>query len=124
MSKSFVAAAFALSCLIVPVAACAGDAKPASNNDVAYFQEKNIFHSGLRDTHTVALTFDDGPNQNTPAVLDALKAANVKATFFIVGKMARTYPDVLARIAAEGHLLANHSGTHPLLGNKYVKNPA
>src|ERR1700742_388624 len=104
--------------------ALAGDMQPASNNDVAYFQQKNIFHSGLRDTHTIALTFDDGPNANTPAVLDALKAANVKATFFIVGKMARAYPEVLARIAAEGHLLANHSGTHPLLGNKYVRDPA
>lgn len=121
--RAYIAAAFALALGIVPVAALAGDAQQASN-DVAYFQEKNIFHSGLRDTHTVALTFDDGPNQNTPAVLDALKAANVKATFFIVGKMARAYPDVLARIAAEGHLLANHSGTHPLLGKKYVRDPA
>jgi peptidoglycan/xylan/chitin deacetylase (PgdA/CDA1 family) len=122
--RNYIAAAFALALGIVPVAASAGGAQTASNDDLAYFQQKNIFHSGLRDTHTVALTFDDGPNQNTPAVLDALKAANVKATFFIVGKMARAYPDVLARIAAEGHLLANHSGTHPLLGSKFVRNPA
>jgi peptidoglycan/xylan/chitin deacetylase (PgdA/CDA1 family) len=95
----------------------------ASADDVAYFQTKNIFRSGLRDTHTVALTFDDGPNYNTPAVLDALKANNVKATFFIVGRMARAYPDILQRIAAEGHLLANHSATHPLLGKRYVAHP-
>jgi peptidoglycan/xylan/chitin deacetylase (PgdA/CDA1 family) len=117
--RNYIAAAFALALVAIPVAAFAG----ASNADVAYFQPKNIFHSGLRGTHTVALTFDDGPNQNTPAVLDALKAANVKGTFFIVGRMARAYPSVLARIAAEGHLLANHSGTHPLLGKKYVRNP-
>jgi len=117
------ATAFALSFFVAPIAASAADAMPMSKEDLAYFQTKNIFHSGLRDTHTIALTFDDGPNQNTPAVLDALKAANVKATFFIVGKMARAYPAVLARIAAEGHLLANHSGTHPLLGKKYVRNP-
>src|ERR1700742_2605184 len=103
--------------------ALAGDMQPANGDDVAYFQIKNIFHSGLRDTHTIALTFDDGPNANTPAVLDALKVANVKATFFIVGKMATRYPDVLARIAAEGHLLANHSATHALLGKKFVRNP-
>ena len=121
--RKYMAAAFALTLGMFPVAVLAGGAQSASSDDVAYFQQKNIFHSGLRDTHTVALTFDDGPNQNTPAVLDALKAANVKATFFIVGKMARAYPDVLARIAAEGHLLANHSGTHPLLGNKYIRNP-
>lgn len=123
MQRLLAATAFALAAGFAPVAALAGDAQNASGNDVAYFQEKNIFHSGLRDTHTVALTFDDGPNQNTPAVLDALKAANVKATFFIVGKMARAYPDVLARIAAEGHLLANHSASHALLGKKFVKNP-
>jgi peptidoglycan/xylan/chitin deacetylase (PgdA/CDA1 family) len=105
----------ALSC----APALAGEAKPM----VAYFQEKNIFHSGLRDTHTVALTFDDGPNQNTPAVLDALKANNVKATFFIVGRMARAYPEILQRVAAEGHLLGNHSASHPLLGKRYVAHP-
>jgi peptidoglycan/xylan/chitin deacetylase (PgdA/CDA1 family) len=121
--RNYLAAAFALALGFVPVAAIAGDAQQPSSDDVTYFQPKNIFHSGLRDTHTVALTFDDGPNQNTPGVLDALKAVNVKGTFFIVGRMARAYPSVLARIAAEGHLLANHSGTHPLLGKKYVRNP-
>jgi len=92
-------------------------------NQDAYFQAKTIFHSGLRGTHTVALTFDDGPNGYTPAVLDALQAQHVKATFFIVGRMAETYPGVLARIAAEGHLLANHTATHPLLGRRYVERP-
>jgi peptidoglycan/xylan/chitin deacetylase (PgdA/CDA1 family) len=91
---------------------------------VAYFQPSNLFHSGLKATHTIALTFDDGPNANTPGVLDVLKALNVKATFFIVGKMAKTHQDVLARIAAEGHLLANHSATHPLLGKRYDRDPA
>jgi peptidoglycan/xylan/chitin deacetylase (PgdA/CDA1 family) len=77
----------------------------------------------LRDTHTIALTFDDGPNAHTPEVLAALKAENVKATFFIVGKMARAYPDILREVAAEGHLLANHSATHAFLGQKYVAHP-
>jgi peptidoglycan/xylan/chitin deacetylase (PgdA/CDA1 family) len=90
---------------------------------IALFQPKTIFHSGLRRAHVVALTFDDGPNSHTPAVLDALNALNVKATFFIVGKMAHRYPDVLARIAAEGHLLANHSATHPFLGRRFDDHP-
>jgi peptidoglycan/xylan/chitin deacetylase (PgdA/CDA1 family) len=90
---------------------------------IALFQSRTIFHSGLRDTHTIALTFDDGPNANTPGVLDALKAYNIKATFFIVGRMAHAHPAVLARIAAEGHLLANHSATHPMLGSRYDANP-
>jgi peptidoglycan/xylan/chitin deacetylase (PgdA/CDA1 family) len=112
---------------VVAVAALAlawvGPAAAQDDGRIALFQPQNIFHSGLRDAHVVALTFDDGPNANTPAVLDALKAMNVKATFFIVGLMAKRYPDVLARIAAEGHLLANHSATHPLLGRRYVNNP-
>ena len=75
-------------------------------------------------THTIALTFDDGPNAHTEEVLDELKKLHVKATFFIVGKMAHRHPKTLARIAAEGHLLANHSATHVLLGSrKYDENP-
>lgn len=115
------AISLALSAMCGP--SLAGDASPSVQDQIAYFQSKNIFHSGLRDTHTIALTFDDGPNANTPAVLDALKAQNVKATFFIVGKMAKAYPTVLARIAAEGHLLANHSATHAFLGKKFVAHP-
>jgi peptidoglycan-N-acetylglucosamine deacetylase len=118
MKRAILAAALALAAFS---AAQARDASPPLK--VALWQEKNIFHSGLRDTHTVALTFDDGPNAYTPAVLDALKAMNIKATFFIVGRMAKTYPDILARIAAEGHLLANHSATHPLLGKNYIAHP-
>ena len=120
--RSFAAAlSFALFC--TSGVAWAGSAQMSAKDQIAFFQTKNIFHSGLRGTHTIALTFDDGPNANTAAVLDALKANNVKATFFIVGRMARRYPDILARIAAEGHLLANHSATHALLGKKYVRDP-
>jgi peptidoglycan/xylan/chitin deacetylase (PgdA/CDA1 family) len=90
---------------------------------IALFQSRSIFHSGLRDTHTIALTFDDGPNANTIGVLSALKANNVKATFFIVGRMAHAHPEVLARIAAEGHLLANHSANHPMLGSRFDADP-
>lgn len=90
---------------------------------LALFQHGTIFHSGLMHTHTVALTFDDGPNAHTAEVLDALKELNVKATFFIVGNQARRHPDILARIAREGHLLANHSATHSVLGAAYDANP-
>jgi len=117
------AIAAALLAATLPFSAMAGEAKPASANQLAWFQTQNIFHSGLRGTHIVALTFDDGPNFNTGAVLDALKANNVKATFFIVGRMAHAYPDMLKRIVMEGHLLGNHSATHPLLGRRYVRHP-
>ncbi|MGZ5988226.1 MAG: polysaccharide deacetylase family protein [Rhizomicrobium sp.] len=114
---AFMAAAFTC------VSAVHADPVQDNSDRIALFQPKTIFHSGLRRAHVVALTFDDGPNSHTPAVLDALKSLNVKATFFIVGKMAHRYPDVLARIAAEGHLLANHSATHPFLGRRFDDHP-
>lgn len=63
----------------------------------------------------VALTFDDGPNPDTtPQVLDVLKQHGIKATFFINGKRVSSDAAraVLARITAEGHILANHSQSH------------
>ncbi len=68
--------------------------------------------------NSIALTFDDGPHaQNTPRLLDILKHAGVKATFFVVGQNAVLYPDILKRIVAEGHELANHSYSHPVLAS-------
>jgi peptidoglycan-N-acetylglucosamine deacetylase len=65
----------------------------------------------------LALTFDDGPDPKwTPAILDILKRENVPATFFIIGKNGQAYPDLVRRIADEGHELGNHSFTHPNLG--------
>lgn len=112
----------ALVAAVICSSALAGGPSRADSR-VALFQEKNIFHSGLVGTHTVALTFDDGPSPNTPGVLEALKAQNVKATFFIVGKMAVLHPDILAEIAADGHLLANHTASHRILGKRYDRNP-
>lgn len=61
----------------------------------------------------VFLTFDDGPNHSiSPLVLDALKAADVHATFFIVGNEVPRAPDVLQREVDEGHTIALHSLTH------------
>jgi peptidoglycan/xylan/chitin deacetylase (PgdA/CDA1 family) len=60
-----------------------------------------------------ALTFDDGPHPvNTPKVLDILKRSGVKATFFVVGKKVRQFPELVRRIVAEGHILGNHSDDH------------
>ncbi len=95
----------------------------AGGDELALFQQKTIFHSGLTHAHTIALTFDDGPNSHTAEVLDALKALQVKATFFIIGDQAHRHPEILARIAAEGHLLANHSATHAQLTSRFDANP-
>jgi peptidoglycan/xylan/chitin deacetylase (PgdA/CDA1 family) len=112
--------------LALSVSVAMGDAGPRDQDkpvQVALFQQKNIFHSGLRNEHTIALTFDDGPNAHTDEVLDALKELHVKATFFIVGSQAHLHPGILARIAREGHLLANHSATHAYLGSRYDSDP-
>src|SRR5580765_718578 len=62
------------------------------------------------------LTFDDGPNSNyTPKILDILKENNIKATFFVCGKNVKKNPEILKRIADEGHLIGNHSYSHSLL---------
>jgi len=64
----------------------------------------------------VVLTFDDGPwPGTTPRVLDALKAECVRAAFFLVGRNAIAYPDLARREIAEGHTVASHTYSHPLL---------
>lgn len=60
----------------------------------------------------VAFTFDDGPSENTAAFLDALKERKVHATFFVIGKQAEQHPELVARMAAEGHEVGNHSYSH------------
>ncbi|ULT54471.1 polysaccharide deacetylase family protein [Neobacillus drentensis] len=61
----------------------------------------------------IAFTFDDGPNPvYTPQLLDLLKKHNIKATFFVVGSKAEKYPELIARMHAEGHLIGIHNYVH------------
>ena len=64
----------------------------------------------IRTRHPlVALSFDDGPHPIfTPKVLDILQQHNAHATFFLIGERALRHPDLVARIKAEGHEVANH----------------
>jgi peptidoglycan-N-acetylglucosamine deacetylase len=64
----------------------------------------------------VAVTFDDGPDPVlTPRLLDLLKERGIHATFFLVGQNVAAQPAIVQRIVAEGHEVANHSWSHPLL---------
>jgi peptidoglycan/xylan/chitin deacetylase (PgdA/CDA1 family) len=61
----------------------------------------------------VALTFDDGPHQKyTREILDLLSLYDIKATFFVIGKNAQHYPNVIKEIDREGHVLGNHTYSH------------
>ena len=61
----------------------------------------------------VALTFDDGPHPVfTPLILDTLAKYHAKATFFVTGKKAKEFPDILLREVREGHEVANHTYNH------------
>ncbi len=64
---------------------------------------------------SIALTFDDGPSQSTPALLDYLNAQGVKATFFQCGMNVRRLPHIAGQVAAAGHQLGNHTYSHPKL---------
>lgn len=68
------------------------------------------------DSSQVALTFDDGPNDAaTPQLLEVLARHNVRATFFAMGSYARMRPEIARAVAAAGHLLGNHTMSHPKL---------
>ena len=71
----------------------------------------------------IALTFDDGPNkETTEKILDLLEKYNSHATFFVVGKQAKKFPEILKRQAANGHEIANHSFSHKALPKLSQKN--
>jgi peptidoglycan/xylan/chitin deacetylase (PgdA/CDA1 family) len=64
----------------------------------------------------MVLTFDDGPDPRyTPGVLDTLAEYGVRAMFFVCGGMVAEHPHLLARMADEGHVVGNHTWSHPLL---------
>lgn len=61
----------------------------------------------------VALTFDDGPGPDTPAILAELKKAGVPATFFVIGRNVQANPEVLRQVVAAGHEVGVHTWNHP-----------
>ncbi|MCR5053581.1 MAG: polysaccharide deacetylase [Lachnospiraceae bacterium] len=72
--------------------------------------KENLAEEG--DVHKVYLTFDDGPSDNTDAILEILNEYNVKATFFVVGKEDQESRDRMKRIVDEGHTIGMHSYAH------------
>jgi peptidoglycan/xylan/chitin deacetylase (PgdA/CDA1 family) len=69
--------------------------------------------NGPARCRVVCLTFDDGPDpDHTPRLLDVLRDLNIPATFFVIGERAARYPEIVRRIADQGHALGHHSYHH------------
>jgi peptidoglycan/xylan/chitin deacetylase (PgdA/CDA1 family) len=67
-------------------------------------------------TKQIALTYDDGPNDpHTLRLLDVLAKHEVKATFFLIGRYVQQRPEIAREVARAGHIVGNHTFTHPLL---------
>ncbi len=75
-----------------------------------------ILAAGNPKLKEVAITFDDGPHPSiTPKILAMLRQYNVRVTFFVVGKMIDKAPELVRRMVDDGHIVGNHSYTHPRL---------
>jgi peptidoglycan-N-acetylglucosamine deacetylase len=75
-------------------------------------------YKGAGTRRAIALTFDDGPSESTPQLLEILASHRAPATFFQCGGNVRRLPQVAREVAAAGHQIGNHSDTHPMLNFK------
>ena len=81
-----------------------------------YLKDKVLFSVSTTEKR-IALTFDDGPNpRHTPRLLDLLAKKGIPATFFLVGRRVKRFPELAARMAGDGHEVGNHGFAHiPIL---------
>ena len=87
---------------------------PVGNADAAYLAQYNAYYLGDTSKKVIYLTFDCGyENGYTASILDTLKKHNAPAAFFVVGNMVQTAPEIVQRMAAEGHIVGNHTFHHP-----------
>ncbi|MFF2753240.1 polysaccharide deacetylase family protein [Psychrobacillus sp. NPDC058041] len=94
---------------------CIAYASSAMDKGRPYYEKKGYVLWGINtEEKVIALTFDDGPHSvYTPQILDLLEEYDAKATFFVIGERALTYPDLILQIGYGGHEIANHTYTHP-----------
>jgi peptidoglycan/xylan/chitin deacetylase (PgdA/CDA1 family) len=79
-----------------------------------------VYHRHADGGDVVALTFDDGPGEYTPQILDTLQRHGARATFFVVGSRIHGWEPLLRRMLAEGHEIGNHSLTHGRLAGRPI----
>ena len=84
-----------------------------STNDIKKDYENIVIKKGNENEKLIALTFDDGPDEDfSPQILDILNKYNAKATFFVVGEKVGWHPEIVKRAYSEGHEIGNHTFTH------------
>ena len=81
----------------------------------------NMFSHGNRNKKEIVITFDDGPSEKTEQILETLNKYDIKATFFIVGKMIKGRENIIEKIKNEGHEFGNHTYSHKRLWFKPKK---
>jgi peptidoglycan-N-acetylmuramic acid deacetylase len=88
--------------------------QPSGNVSAKELAEYDAYYIGSPKDKVIYLTFDCGyENGNTPAILDALKAHNAQATFFVVGHYLESAPELVQRMVGDGHTVGNHTYHHP-----------
>lgn len=115
--------------MIIAVSSLAALGALAAAAHGAFHRNSPIFGRALGRLPTrekrVALTFDDGPNPDaTPRILDALRAEDVPATFFLLGRHVERWPELARRVVADKHSLGNHGYHHHKLhfrGRAFVR---
>lgn len=87
---------------------------PVANASAEYLKQFNAYYAEPTEEKVLYITFDAGfENGNTEAILDALKKHNAPATFFLVGNYLKTEPELVKRMVDEGHIVGNHTWSHP-----------
>ena len=87
---------------------------PVGNATVEELAKYGAFYAQPTEEKVIYLTFDAGyENGNTASILDTLKKHNVSATFFVVGTYIESEPELIKRMAEEGHTVGNHTWHHP-----------
>jgi peptidoglycan-N-acetylmuramic acid deacetylase len=88
--------------------------QPDPIQEASFFSKYDGYYVGKSEEKTIYLTFDEGyESGNTEKILDTLKKHNAKANFFVVKSYIERNPEIVRRMVSEGHIVGNHSNTHP-----------
>lgn len=121
MSSGVGLAAALVTALTFALSGCSMEttAPGSARQDAAADAKGSFGQVDCRKAKCIALTFDAGPAEDTPRLLDILKEKKVPATFFLLGeKHVLKHPDTVRRIEAEGHEVANHTWSHEVLTDR------